>query len=259
MYKYLENTNIACDKMTTSAVRVNDNPQTSMPRVRHALSVATIQKATGQGLANLMAVKRIANNVDVDPVYMSGDAKKVAFTGFLAYAAPGKEFGETIHFGNAVLHVPKKFQGMKDTALYLGSRSVEVSSNGKLSMSITDEKKVKVIEGFPATDGYYITEPTSGIPQGTEVSKTNPNARYLWRVEKGQYIGPTIRDPASITGNRGIVAEGGLNLEYNVVLLGSESRVSSTQVTDAIRELLRIPDAENIAPRAAPALKNSGN
>lgn len=59
-------------------------------------------------------------------------------------------------------------------------------------VKVHDESKIQVVEGFPRRDGWCLTE-ANGIPAGSQVKSSNPDARYLWQVDGGSYVGLAAR------------------------------------------------------------------
>ena len=57
---------------------------------------------------------------------------------------------------------------------------------------IVEPQTVSLVEGFPASDGWYLADTVHGIPTGEQVNSSNADARYLGRVDKR--VGPVARD-----------------------------------------------------------------
>ena len=57
-----------------------------------------------------------------------------------------------------------------------------LTSNGRTIVQITDPTQIAILENFPTTDGWYLTDPMHGIPLGEKVDSNIPNARYLYRI-----------------------------------------------------------------------------
>lgn len=58
-------------------------------------------------------------------------------------------------------------------------------------MQINDSSKIKIIENFPADNGWYLQESQFGIPIGSKASSNNDEARYLLRTN--EYVGLLAR------------------------------------------------------------------
>lgn len=186
--------------------------------------IKEIREVNGYDAIRMMARMKIASNTFVEPFYQSGELGRALWTEpIIIYAAPSQAFGSRVEFENASFNVPREFQELKSAALCLPSMSFKLSDRGgRLLITVSRGKKIIVVENFPPSNGFYIPDAKTGMPQGAEALSENASAIYLWRRKEGQYIGPVVR------GYRGgIVAIYGLDNYYRVALLGHDDKAQS--------------------------------
>ncbi len=149
------------------------------------------------------------------------------------YEAPGKEFGSSVEykFSNGqiiVVEVPKKFHGMKDTALALEHPEYTIEKVGSIwTFKINAPDKIQVVENFPRSDGWYNVHEATGIPTGKAVSSNDPDARYLVQQDNIAWVGPLARGDVDFwvgDGRRVVYADGRPGYALGVVgALGREA------------------------------------
>jgi hypothetical protein len=128
------------------------------------------------------------------------------WTGTLTgYNRPNEKLGKAISYTDPgtkityTLEVPSKLVGTKDIALVVnhlidaqGRPLFEHIENGnQVLVKVHDQSKIQVVEAFPRSDGWYLTE-QNGMPTGNKVNSSN-SARYLWQVDGGSYVGLVAR------------------------------------------------------------------
>jgi hypothetical protein len=133
----------------------------------------------------------------------------------VAYEKAGARIGRFITYSEKgttyAIEANPKAIGMINTALavdhLIGAESrpnIEYEDKGGNNVLVKVEPSMlKIIEAFPAKEGWYVPEPEFGIPVGREVSyrnkvscypanDPNPNAHLLVRVD-GSYVGLAAR------------------------------------------------------------------
>ncbi len=178
-----------------TASRVINEAQVSKFGAKPDYKIKGMQNVTGYEALRTISTKNVASALFLDHRYQSGEIRKSLWAPPVTiYMPAGRAFGSTVEFSNVVFNVPKEFQGQKNAAIALPSKSFKTMDvKGKIVISIRNGKQVKVVDNFPSTDGWYLIDPKTGIPQGPEVSSANPAARYLWRRDNETYIGPVVR------------------------------------------------------------------
>ena len=176
-----------------------------------------------------------------------------AWTGTLgAYGKPGKKLEKFISYTDSetkityTFEVPAKFVGAKDIALVTNHmvdaqgrplfEHIEKGSNDVL-VKVHDESKIQVVDSFPRSDGWYLAE-SNGIPTGNQVNSSNPDARYLWQVDGGSYVGLAAR------GYDGFVDD--------------DRRVVDLYWLPSVRLGVLGIESGAVAPAAAPEIKSNG-
>ncbi len=179
-----------------TASRVINEAQAQKSGAKSDYKIKEMQYATGYGALRAISTKNVASTLFLDPRYQSGEISKALWAPPVTiYMPAGRAFGSTVEFSNVVFNVPAELQGLKDAAIALPSKSFKTMDvKDKIVISIRKGKQIKVVENFPSTDGWYLIDPKTGIPQGAKVSSDNPEARYLWRRDDEPYIGPVVRD-----------------------------------------------------------------
>lgn len=133
---------------------------------------------------------KMPNNLDVSAYLKGGSRLPVSWilgTGTI-YEDPGKEFGGEVRSGGLAFQVPKKYRGLKDTALLFQSGFCIDRRTGLYTGKVTH-----VVEEFPASNGWYCVDDQIGIPQGRETLDDNAGSVYLHRRNCSNYIGAVAR------------------------------------------------------------------
>ncbi len=229
-----------------------DSKNAPKSRSGPAYKIKEIRNATGYEALRLMSKERTASNLFLDPLYQSGEMRKVLWTNPIIYMPAGQAFGPTVEFSNVVFLVPKQLQGLKDTALVLPSMSFKIGDSGeKMVLSARNWKKIIAVQNFPQKDGWYLQDANTGIPQGSKVSSDNPTARYLWRRNGEQYIGPVARGCSDDFYDwRGVGADGGLGDACGVALVEHEQTKRKRKPGTALHR-----NAEHILNRLKPIMR----
>jgi len=145
----------------------------------------------------------IASNLSLDRVFVGSDrwavieGALICWTGtMVAYEETGKRFGKTVEYVDEktkiryVFEVPDQYLGEKNAILVSEHPDyrLEIDGNNRIVRAAV----VDLIEQFPAeANKWYVADPKHGIPFGDSVDGSDPNARYLWRIEKK--VGLSIR------------------------------------------------------------------
>lgn len=197
---------------------------------------------------------RFITNKEMDAILNGGQLEEFrsalpAWVGTGAfYEAPGKEIGSTIEYkscnnGKVVVEVPKKFQGMKDTALVLEhpEYTLEKGANGLYVFKIHQPDKIQVVENFPDWDGYHNVHERTGIPIRREVSAYNAAARYLWRQDNLPWVGPLARGDFvwGADGCRDVYAYGWPDFALGVV--GVQGHETASPQNSAVNKSINMP------------------
>ena len=155
--------------------------------------------------------RSLATNLEVDAFLQMDEWRQFSsafpvWTGTLvAYKAPGVPFGETVEFEGLTFKVPKKFQ-MKVNCVLVCNHP-DFKRDGGIFIP---GKSLRCI-AFPSTDGWYLPDKESGIPNG---ERSNSNAdRYLWR-RGGDYVGLLVRGGGA--DDRRLVAYGRPRFRFGV-------------------------------------------
>ncbi len=132
-----------------------------------------------------------------------------AWTGtHIAYPEVDKAPGRFIHYTDRdtgiryTFEVPVEARNEKNIALALnhgftaeGKPLIEHGTDGSLKdvfVEIADTSRIKVLQGFPVKDGWYLAENEFMVPLGKEVDSSHSGARRLWR-DSGSYVGLAAR------------------------------------------------------------------
>ena len=123
---------------------------------------------------------------------------------FIAHEKPGKKLGHWIvhHDNNGVCYAfpAGSAMGEKDVVLVAEHCDGYTLQQDGHSWFVLDAKKVDVLESFPESSGWYVAEPSHGIPIGSQVASENPKARYLYRNDS--MVGPIARSLNSFFNNK---------------------------------------------------------
>lgn len=188
---------------------------------RTSEAIKEIRKMNGYDALRLMSTTKVASNLFLDPFYYSREMYEPMWTEPIIFTLPDKAFGSIVKAGSITFNVPGEFQGLTNTALILPSGSFAVDGkDDDMSISIRSRSNSKIIlvPNFPATIGWYNTDPNTGIPQNIRSSKVNSDARFLWRNKNKPYVGPTAR--SEFLGDmRSISADAALDKIFGVALL----------------------------------------
>ena len=106
----------------------------------------------------------------------------------IAYAAPGKELGNRINFGDLTVKIPKEYQKLKDVVLIFPNLKIERDSIVHYHVKTAE---IDVVKRFPSKDGWYLPDPNYTIPQGAAGLGSNQSALYLRRIN-GPYVGAVV-------------------------------------------------------------------
>ncbi len=125
-----------------------------------------------------------------------------------AYEAPRKKLANIIQFTdsdtkiNYTFEVPENMRNTKDVILAVNQMvdsqgrpliTYEDKGGNDVLVKVHDPSKIKIIEAFPRSDGWYMTDPEFGIPTGSKVNSSDPDARYLWQLDGSSYVGLAAR------------------------------------------------------------------
>ncbi len=114
----------------------------------------------------------------------------------IAYTEPGKKLGKEIEYSDPqtsfrhIFPVPEEHQGKKNAVLVAEHPDYAIEIDGK--NRIFRFTQVDLIEGFPASDGWYMGDTAHDLPSGDMVERMNLAARHLWRT--GTWIGLISRN-----------------------------------------------------------------
>ncbi len=141
------------------------------------------------------------------------------WTGTLViYVAPDKKFDKNVVFSwndykdikySISFEVPKQFRGKKNCALVVEHPDFEVVGLGTNRYELkVDVQSIRLIQDFPERNGWYMPDAETGIPHGKEVEKSS-DARHLWRITSGSYLGLLCRGFVVVDGyGRQVVGAG---------------------------------------------------
>lgn len=152
----------------------------------------------------------------------------------LIYEKPDKSFGRFVGFEGIVFEVPEQFQGKTNCALVVEHPDFEIinvsedaaGSNTDFDLKtirarsyeliVKDPSRIHLIENFPRKDrGWYMPHTKTIISQDAEVTEL-AEARHLWRLSNGSYIGSMGRDGGDW--RRAVFAVYGHNAAFGVAL-----------------------------------------
>ena len=116
------------------------------------------------------------------------------------YEKPGKKLGKSIVYTDPetkqryVFSVPEDYKGAKNAILAVEHPDYTLDKDGKdLVVAVKNIENISLVENFPTSDGWYLTDEKHGIPTGDQVDPSNDDARRLWRVDDGSRVGPVAR------------------------------------------------------------------
>jgi len=166
-------------------------------------------ETANQRKLNLLTNKQFDERLVLTDTWKKEKEVYPAWSGTLgAYESPRKKLANIIQYTDPetkvtyTFEVPQKMQGAKDIALAVnhmvdaqGRPLITYENKGEndVIVKIADQSKIKVVEDFPRSDGWYATDPEFGIPTGSKISSSNSDARYLWQVDGGSYVGLAAR------------------------------------------------------------------
>lgn len=182
-------------------------------------------------------------NLDADAHLQAGNKMRASWIlgTRIVYAAPDVKFTRLVRSDNLEYEVPTKYQGLKNTALVMQGPDFEID---RTSGAFKGGTVTNVIENYPATDGWYNTDATTGIPQGVQVSNETDTARYLWRRENAPYIGVLVRLwVVGWCGGRYVLASSGPDVGFGVAKFGEaepELKQLLAQAPEQLGDLLRM-------------------
>lgn len=153
---------------------------------------------------------RLLSSKELYEAFYKGTKKHVspAWSGTLcAYEAQHKLLSNFVQFFDVrsrityVFEVPSKFVGSKGSILAVNH---ELDKNGNPLIDFEDKNsvvfikvrqpsKIKLIEHFPQTDGWYEVEEDLALPIDKPASPSNQNARLLSRLEEQAYVGLALQ------------------------------------------------------------------
>ena len=156
--------------------------------------------------------KRMLSNKEADAMLQNNELRKKYYDLFpcrtgtmLISVAADQPFKEYAKFYGLVFDIPKKFQSMTNKALViehphwtLEEFKYEVNEpygEHKINTLLkvrAEEKYITAID-FPKEDGWYRPDETFGVPNGRPSNSLDLQARKLYRVDGGDYIGPLVR------------------------------------------------------------------
>lgn len=149
-----------------------------------------------------------------------------------------KPFKDVVEYKGVTFNVPEEYQGLKNKALVLDSKTVSVEEVDE-NLIVTG-CVLKCID-YPNKDGWYETDKDTEIPVDKKSSCKNPGARYLFRSD-GARIAPAIRgffdeikddhgrrlldveDPDTFSpiddfGWKGVDLEGSIDAEFGIITI----------------------------------------
>lgn len=171
-----------------------------------------LYKTTGNGIPfveDLAIVEKrnriIPSNKRLDKARVGSDEWEgtyvyISWSGTMTgYEKPGKKLGESIVYTDPetkqryVFPVPKNYKGAKNAILAVEHPKYTLVRDGKDLIIVSNPKNISLLERFPTSNGWYLTNEKHGIPIGNDVSSSNVDARYLERIEDGSRVGPIAR------------------------------------------------------------------
>ena len=124
------------------------------------------------------------------------DKAFLCWTGTMtAYARPNKKLGKTIEYTNPNTGnlyrflVPEAYRKEKNAILIAEHPDYTLEIDGR-TRNIHAEQ-VEIVHRFPSLSGWYLEEQIHGIPIGNQIDASNPDAKYLYRID--QRVGPVGR------------------------------------------------------------------
>lgn len=106
-----------------------------------------------------------------------------------AYDKPNQKLGKAIEYTDSetgiryTFPVPEEHQGKKNVVLVAEHPKLTLVKDGK--DRIVQATNVDAVERFPTSkEGWFFGDPKYDIPQGNKVNIKNPDATYLFRIEK---------------------------------------------------------------------------
>lgn len=182
-----------------------------------------------------------------------------AWTGTMtAYVRPGRTFGEDGEKSDSlksdiiiyvdpqtkqrwIFLVPEEHLDKKDSILVSEHPNYALVMDGK--DIIVKANTISLVDGFPARDGWYLTDAVHGIPTGSQVDSALSNTGYLWRTDKR--VGPVARNGDYLVYYRryvilvrrpsvgfGVVVEDGLQASAKILTTSEQKALTLTRETD---------------------------
>lgn len=190
---------------TATQTREPSGKQRPRERVRGSHLHVLVSRAKGVPFerALVLAEERvIVSNKRLDRALVGSDEWRSvreafwAWSGTMtAYREPGQKLGEKVEYTDSetghrwVFAVPEAHRGEKNAILVAEHPDYELEADGK--NRVVHAEQVDLVQGFPSEDGWYLTDSKHGIPTGEEISSSNDDARYLWRIDSR--VGPVAR------------------------------------------------------------------
>jgi len=178
-------------------------------RIRGPKLAILVKRAKGvpsvEGLARAGEDRVIASNKRLDKALVGTDEWKsisdvfACWSGTMTgYEKPGKKLGKSVVYTDPetkqryVFPVPEDYKGTKNAILAVEHPTYILIPDGKdLVVDVKNIENVSLVENFPTSDGWYLTDEKHGIPIGNQVSSSNDDARHLWRIDSR--VGPVAR------------------------------------------------------------------
>jgi len=178
-------------------------------RIRGPKLAILVKRAKGvpsvEGLARAGEDRVIASNKRLDKALVGTDEWKsisdvfACWSGTMTgYEKPGKKLGKSVVYTDPetkqryVFPVPEDYKGTKNAILAVEHPTYILIPDGKdLVVDVKNIENVSLVENFPTSGGWYLTDEKHGIPIGNQVSSSNDDARHLWRIDSR--VGPVAR------------------------------------------------------------------
>ncbi len=146
----------------------------------------TEERMTFQQTMRFAESNGLASNREVNSLVITGELGGAFRTGTICVAeAPNKKFGAAVEFSGITVPIPKEFQGMKNKLL-VSEHPFYTFQNGVLTLQNIQ------VQGYPKTNGWYLPNEATMIPEGRKVSRSNSRALYLYRTNR-PYAGSVVR------------------------------------------------------------------
>jgi hypothetical protein len=182
--------------------------QLFVPQLESDLTKATIIYMGQEMPSNLDADMYLQDHNILKPSWILG-------TG-VVYEKPRYKLKDRITSDGLIFMVPQKYQGLSDVLLVFQKGFKIDKGTGLFTGEVT-----QVLENFPTSEGWYATDPETGLPQGRNLPVNDPHARRLWRrmdiTSSGSYIGAVARGSEfSFEEGRGIDLSANHNLNLYI-------------------------------------------